>query len=57
MHEKSIRTLCMILSVQTTLEMRMQGLIQDYQLLVHQEGDTDMFQYFSTILYEHLSNS
>ena len=33
-----------------------QGLMQDYQLLVLQEGEVDMFQYFSTILYVHFRN-
>ena len=31
-----------------------QGLIQDYQLLILQEGKSDMFQYYSTILYVQL---
>ena len=31
--------------------MDVQGLTQDYQLLVLQEGESGMFQYFSTILY------
>ena len=30
--------------------------MQDYQLLVLQEGEVDMFQYFSTILYVHFGN-
>ena len=33
--------------------MCIQGLIQDYQLVVLQEGESDMFQYFSTSLYAH----
>ena len=33
------------------------GLIQDYQLLVLQEGESDMFQYFSAILCVHFRNS
>ena len=35
----------------------MQGLIQDYQLLVFQEGKSDMFQYSSTIPYVQFRNS
>ena len=34
-----------------------QGLIQDYQLLVLQEGESDMFQYFNTIFYVRFRNS
>ena len=35
----------------------LQGLMQDYQSLVLQEGESDMFQYFSTILHVHFRNS
>ena len=39
--------------------MYIQGLIEDYQLLVLQEGKSDMFQnvHFSTIFYVHFRNS